>query len=324
MSKNPLYFAPIFSELTNKNNTMGPKRDRAGEFEMDLAAFELPREAAISWLNTVLDVAFDDVEQVAMRGAEWCQLVHLCTTPEEGIIDLSRVHFGRNHCGPLTRDEVDENYAVLTDAFANLNVNCEYLTGNAGTTLANLKQGYYSQAIDLLHFMKHFTAHMGEPLYYHPKHERDEVEAARAATRVVSKEDTKPRRRGAAAAAAPRSAVATPRGGTGLSRRREPVVATPRAEKRTLATLNRNVPTAAQGSAAKRRAVAVPGTTAPQVDAKLAAGKLQHTEALLKTLAMNIDGAVSAVDSYLAASPDVPTGVREAVKHILSDSLSEP
>eukprot|EP01061_Rhynchopus_euleeides_P041878 TRINITY_DN73190_c0_g1_i1.p1 TRINITY_DN73190_c0_g1~~TRINITY_DN73190_c0_g1_i1.p1 ORF type:complete len:305 (+),score=79.81 TRINITY_DN73190_c0_g1_i1:59-916(+) len=284
---------------------MGPKRDRAASFSMDVSAFQVPREEAIAWLNKALDVTYEDVETLSMRGAEWCQLVHLCTTPEEGIIDLSRVYFGAN----LTSTEVDANYAVLLEAFSNLGVQCDYVSGDE--TLTHLKQGWYSQAIDLLHFMRHFCTHMGEPLYYHPKHERDEVEKVRRQRQqqVVKEAPV----RANTSAANRRTAAPT---------RRKEAVPT-RTEKRPLAA-SRNIPAPVP---AKRRAVA-PATPTPPMDLKARNSltetreKLAQSEGLLTMLATKVDTAVSQTDKYLLSRSDVPADVRDAVMKILTSALS--
>ena len=298
------------SNNLDTDNTMGPKRERAAVFRMDVAAFTVPREEAITWINQVLETTYEDVEDIAMRGAEWCQLIHFCTTPEEGILDLTQVHFDEK----LTTAQVDSNYAVLTQAFTNLGLDCEYLS--SAENLGHLKQGWYSQSIDLLHFVKYFVTFMGSPLFYHPKHERDEVTARRQAQREAQ-ERLEKKEQQAAQKNASRPA----------SQRRIPLAQRSQPQRRPLAVVNKNAPMSS--AALKRRPAGSAASAGPSGEAALKGklvemeAKMGHNDELLNTLALNFDTAIKRVSDYMAATPDMPQHAKEHVLGLLTESMKE-
>eukprot|EP01059_Diplonema_ambulator_P006142 TRINITY_DN15911_c0_g1_i1.p1 TRINITY_DN15911_c0_g1~~TRINITY_DN15911_c0_g1_i1.p1 ORF type:complete len:309 (+),score=83.82 TRINITY_DN15911_c0_g1_i1:62-928(+) len=288
---------------------MGPKTDRASKYEFDNNAFAVTREEAIEWVNKVLENDFEDVEDMAMRGSEWCQLVHYCTIPEEGIIDLQKVHFGKN----LSKEQIDENYAVLQTAFDRLSVQCPFLEGKE----EQLKSGCYSESIDFLHWMKHFVEYMGAPMYFHAKDDREDIirqheERVKAAETAKKAQDT--------TAPAKRTVRST------MRTTRHPAV--PKVEavskvstRRLRDTTNQAVPRAA--ARVEKRAPSVDPSIVESYQRKIAEleADINHKHEILQRLATNFDKTVKNVNHYLA-STNTPPEVQAQVSDMLMNFMS--
>eukprot|EP01063_Lacrimia_lanifica_P020085 TRINITY_DN27441_c0_g1_i1.p1 TRINITY_DN27441_c0_g1~~TRINITY_DN27441_c0_g1_i1.p1 ORF type:complete len:285 (+),score=130.38 TRINITY_DN27441_c0_g1_i1:52-906(+) len=283
---------------------MGPKRDKAGGFTIAPAAFDVSREDAIAWLNGVLDAGYEDdaVEKMAADGWAWPQLLHYCTLPEDGIVDLKEVWFGAG------RGSAARNYEVLQAALKELGVECEFVTE---ATIPRLLDGGYSEGIDLLHWMKFFVSYMGSPMFYHAKDERDaaappsqpappaKAAAAKHAAKPGAKRAVGVKDRSAGAPTSERPAKAPARG-TAAARKpaakaSAPARAAPPAHAAELATL-KNELAAAQAAAELQQQVAT-------------------------AMAMKFDGAIAAVNKYLAGRDDVAEDVRREAAAIMAESL---
>ncbi|KAJ9455788.1 Microtubule-associated protein RP/EB family member 1C [Diplonema papillatum] len=300
---------------------MGIKRVKARDFNFAIEAFSVPREEAIAWMNHVLELNFEEVEAVAARGAEWCQLLHYCVVPEEGVIDLAAVHFDES----LSPEQVTENYAVLAAALRELQVDCPWLTGNEEMLAA----GSYSEAIDLLKWFKAFVDHMGAPMFYHPQDERADVLRAAAAAREAHAQalEAEERERDKAARLASRAGRA---GGVSRtvsrtgSMSRRPAGAPPATSatrtgslsRRPLGGLRENVPQASKapakaagGDALKKRVLELEG-------------ELEAKDKLATEVCLRFDAAFKKVNHFLNASSDIPPEAKARIAGILANSMN--
>eukprot|EP01064_Diplonema_japonicum_P006966 TRINITY_DN1474_c5_g1_i1.p1 TRINITY_DN1474_c5_g1~~TRINITY_DN1474_c5_g1_i1.p1 ORF type:complete len:284 (+),score=80.09 TRINITY_DN1474_c5_g1_i1:63-914(+) len=282
---------------------MGPKCDKAAQYQFDNSAFNVTREQAIEWVNKVLEHDFEDVEDMSMRGSEWCQLVHFCTIPEEGIVDIEKVQFQQK----LDRQQVDTNYEILKCALARLGVDCPFLEGKE----EELKMGCYSEAIDFLHWLKHFVQYMGAPMYSHPKDDREEV---------LTKQHEAERTRVAGAKKAQEQSVRRATRG-GVSRRAtHPRVETNRAAPKTRL---RDTTNTVQPRATKAASAGAPPQVVEGYQRKVSEleAELASNQELLQRLATSFDRTFKNVNQFLSSS-DVHPEVTQHVGYMLQNFMA--
>ena len=309
---------------------MGIKRERAHEFKFFDTAFDVPRDVAIQWLNGVLELDILEIEQVAERGGEWCQLIHYCTIPEKGIIDLNKVHFNDK----LTANQVEENYETFKEALSNLEVECPYFTDN----ICQLKSGSYSESIDFLHWMKSFIEFMGKPMYYSAKNER---------VLIIKKSEEKKAKEEAAKAEQRATESRQARRGTGTARsrlmestqsRRTSMIPRGGVVSRTMSAPRTTATRTPMHQPSARNSMQVGVRNLPSTiprprpnnsaEVDLLKSKIKSLEAeleeqrdLAETVATNFDKAWKGIHSYFAEDDSIPESIKHNVATILRDSM---
>eukprot|EP01060_Flectonema_neradi_P002420 TRINITY_DN11492_c0_g1_i1.p1 TRINITY_DN11492_c0_g1~~TRINITY_DN11492_c0_g1_i1.p1 ORF type:complete len:322 (+),score=74.35 TRINITY_DN11492_c0_g1_i1:56-1021(+) len=318
---------------------MGIKRERAHEFRFFDSAFDVPRDVAIQWLNGVLELEVTEVEQIAERGAEWCQLLHYCTIPEKGIIDLDGVHFGAK----LTPNQVEQNYETFVQCLRLLEVQCPYLTDN----IPQLISGSYSESIDLLHWMKSFVEFMGKPMYYSAKNERTVILKKHEELRAKEESDkaeqraaeARQARRGMGPGSRSRLMESTQSRRTSMIPRAAGTMAPPRTAPRTAKpAVPRSGSVRSQGHQASTRSslqvgsrnlpTSIPRNRSASSEHDVLKSKilsleteLQEQRELAETVATNFDKAWKGIHAYFSEDASVPDAVKHNVAAILRDSM---
>eukprot|EP00755_Sulcionema_specki_P012192 Sspe_Gene.50751::Locus_28233_Transcript_1_1_Confidence_1.000_Length_1112::g.50751::m.50751 len=220
---------------------------------------------------------------------------------------------------------------MLDSALKELGLECPYLNESA---VDRLKKGSYSEAIDLVQWVKALVEHLGEPLYYHAEDVREEAKLANP-----SKQQKAKQRAAAVEAAAAKPSAKTsarrpiaPTGAT-VSRRaalagtaapptRTPTANTsappPRTALGTVTNQPRTAPTKQQQDEVVRLKEKI-----AQLQGEVAAARAEKEEMglIANQIATKYGTGLKKVKEYLSGHTDVPSEVHDQVVHILTTCM---